>query len=75
LVATVSRGRLVGLRYGQCNATAIVSADEVEIARREGILDLHMEASLGAGIPLVTEAWPHRDETTIVLEDPSPSAS
>jgi hypothetical protein len=75
VVATVSRGRLVGLRYGRCNATALVSADEVEIARREGVLDLHMEASLGAGIPLVTEASPHRDEPTIVLENPSPSAS
>jgi hypothetical protein len=74
VVATVSRGRLVGLRYGRCNATATVSADGVEIARKEGVLDLHLETSLGAGISLVTEAS-HHDEPTIVLEKPSPSAS
>ncbi len=56
LVATVSRGRLVRLGSGRCNATATVSAEGVEIARREGVLDLHLETSLGAGIPLVTEA-------------------
>jgi hypothetical protein len=75
LVATVSRGRLVRLGSGRCNATATVSAEGVEIARKEGVLDLHLETSLGAGIPLVTEASPHRDEPTIVLENPSPSAS
>ena len=75
VVATVSRGRLVGLRSGRFDATATVSADGVEIARKEGVLDLHLETSLGAGIPLVTEESPRLDEPTIVLDNPSPSAS
>jgi hypothetical protein len=75
LVANVSRGRLVGLGSGRFDATAMVSADGVEIARRRGVLDLHLEASLGAGIPLVAETSLHSAEPAIVLEDPSPSAS
>jgi hypothetical protein len=75
LVATVSRGRLVGLRSGRCTATASVSAEGIEIAQKEGVLDLHVETSLGAGISLVAEDALQLGEPAIVLENPSPSAS
>jgi hypothetical protein len=75
VVGTVARGRLVALRYGRCDATATVLADDIEIVRREGILDLGLETSLGAGIELVPDEPVRADATTVVLDDPSPSAT
>ena len=74
VAGTVARGRLVALHYGRCTATATVSADDVEIIRREGILDLGLETSLGSGLALVSEESQHPDATTVVLDDPSPAS-
>jgi len=75
VVGTVARGRLIALRYGRCDATATVLADGVEIARRTGVLDLGLRTSLGSGIELLPEEPVRRDAPTVVLDDPSPSAS
>lgn len=73
VAGTVERGRLVALRYGRATATATVSVDGVEIIRRDAVLDLDLQTSLGAGISLVPEGLPGADAPTIVLHDPSPA--
>ena len=75
VAGTVARGRLVALHYGRCTATATVSAEDVEIVRREGTLDLGLETSLGTGVVLAAEESPPQDATTVVLDDPTPSGS
>jgi len=75
VVGTVARGRLIALRYGRCTATATVTAEGVEIARRDGVVDLGLETSLGEGIVLVPEQVLARDATTVLLDDSSPSSN
>jgi hypothetical protein len=74
VVGRVARGRLVALHYGRATATAAVSADGTPIIRKEGVLDLDLRTSLGAGILLAPGEPSRADAPTIVLHDPSPAA-
>jgi hypothetical protein len=53
LVATVRRGRLVGLRSGRCKVTVRVSWSGGVLIEREGRFELPLAVTLGAGIPLL----------------------
>ena len=69
VVATVRRGRLVNVHFGIWEATASLSAEGVELARREGHLDNGLMTGLGDGIPLVSDADAVMHVPTVVLPE------
>jgi len=53
LVAGVRGGQLVELHGGNCDVTASLAIQGVEVAEQQGYLDLPGVVPLGRGIPLV----------------------
>lgn len=56
LAATVRAGRLVTLTGGDCEATASFAVEGTTVLSRPWRLDLPLEVTLGAGIPLTQGA-------------------
>jgi hypothetical protein len=69
VVATVRGGRLVNLHFGVCDASVVLAAEGVELARREGHLDVGLMTVLGDGISLVSDADDVTRVPTIVLPE------
>jgi hypothetical protein len=69
VVAEVRGGRLMALHHGQCLATGTLSTEEIELAHREGSLDLALTTGIGAGIPLLSREPEPPAEAAIVLPE------
>jgi hypothetical protein len=55
VVAEVRAGRLVALHHGQGRAAGTLSAEGIQVARREAAFDPALTARLGDGIPLLSD--------------------
>jgi hypothetical protein len=70
LLARVRAGRLVGVRTGNCDVTATLAIDDIEVASKQAHLDLPGEITLGRELRLLpAKDYPPTEKKAAVAED------